>query len=102
MITIVDYGMGNLGSIQNMLGRIGIPCLIAGDPETIARAEKLILPGVGAFDQAMNNIRAAGLEAVLRNKAIVEHTPAGHLLGHADPDGQKRRRSRQRAWADQR
>ena len=48
MITIVDYGIGNLGSIVNMLRKIGEPTEVSSDPSTISAAEKLILPGVGA------------------------------------------------------
>lgn len=78
MITIVDYGMGNLGSIRNMLNRIGVSSEITSDIETIRQSQKLILPGVGAFDQAMNNIRALNLEQVLIDKASAAKTP---LLG---------------------
>jgi glutamine amidotransferase len=78
MITIVDYGMGNLGSIRNMLNRIGIASEITSDIETIRQSQKLILPGVGAFDQAMNSIRALNLEQVLTDKATIDKTP---LLG---------------------
>jgi imidazole glycerol-phosphate synthase subunit HisH len=78
MITIVDYGMGNLGSIRNMLNRIGVESQVSSDIETIEKATKLILPGVGAFDQAMNNIRSMNLEKVLVEKATKDKTP---LLG---------------------
>jgi glutamine amidotransferase len=53
VITIVDYGMGNLGSIQNMFRRIGASAEITGDPARVARASKILLPGVGAFNKAM-------------------------------------------------
>ncbi|MBT5716782.1 MAG: imidazole glycerol phosphate synthase subunit HisH [Opitutae bacterium] len=79
MITIVDYGMGNLGSIQNMLKRIGVPCCVTGELEAISKAEKIILPGVGAFDAAMCRIgERNGLRGVLDQKALVEKIP---LLG---------------------
>ena len=48
MITIVDYGMGNLGSIQNMFKRIGAAAEVTGDSDAVARASKILLPGVGA------------------------------------------------------
>lgn len=70
MITIVDYGMGNLGSIVNMLKRIGASAIITSDPEVIARSDKLILPGVGAFDAAMESIREKGLRDALDECAI--------------------------------
>jgi len=79
MITIVDYGMGNLGSIQNMLKRIGVPCCVTSDSDSISEAEKLILPGVGAFDAAMRRIgESLDLREVLDRKVLVEQTP---LLG---------------------
>jgi glutamine amidotransferase len=82
LITIVDYGMGNLGSIQNMLRRLGVPAEITGEPEAIARAAKILLPGVGAFDSAMHRINAAGLRAVLDRKALEERVPVmGICLG---------------------
>ena len=78
MITIVDYGMGNLGAVLNMFKRIGAPAVITGDPEKVARAEKILLPGVGAFDAAMKRINTSGLREVLEHKARTEQVP---LLG---------------------
>ncbi len=72
MITIVNYGLGNLGSIQNMLKKIGvIDVLISNNPDDILNADKLILPGVGAFDAGMSKINNLGLVPVL-NKAVME------------------------------
>lgn len=82
MITIVDYGMGNLGSIQNMFKRIGAAAVISGDPELVGRAEKILLPGVGSFDNAMLRIDESGLREVLDRKALVERVPVlGICLG---------------------
>lgn len=82
MITIVDYGMGNLGSIQNMFRRAGAKAVISGDPAVVADAEKILLPGVGAFDNAMQRIDEAGLRTVLDRKALVEKVPVlGICLG---------------------
>ena len=68
MITIVDYGMGNLGSMLNMFKRIGVSARIESEPEAIRRAEKLMLPGVGAFDAAMQRINdVPGLRAALED-----------------------------------
>ena len=55
-IVIIDYGMGNVGSISNMLKFIGADSFITSDLEIIEKADKIILPGVGNFDRAMNNI----------------------------------------------
>jgi len=83
MITIVDYGMGNLGSMRNMFKRIGVKASIESDPEVIRRAEKLLLPGVGAFDAAMMRINSVpGLREVLEQKALTERLPIlGVCLG---------------------
>jgi imidazole glycerol-phosphate synthase subunit HisH len=82
MITVIDYGMGNLGSIKNMLKRINVPSQVTGDAEVISKAEKILLPGVGAFDAAMERIESSGLREVLDYKALVEKIPViGVCLG---------------------
>lgn len=82
MITIVDYGMGNLGSIKNMFKRIGVSAVVSGDLVTISAASKLLLPGVGAFDKAMERINSDGLRQVLDRKALEERVPVlGICLG---------------------
>lgn len=82
MISIVDYGMGNLGSIANMLRYIGKSCEITSDPEQLYKAEKLILPGVGAFDSAMQNICNSGLRDALDDVALRRKVPVlGICLG---------------------
>lgn len=83
IITIVDYGMGNLGSILNMFKHIGAQAKIESDPNLILQAEKLVLPGVGAFDSAMTRINyIKGFRKALDYKALVECTPIlGVCLG---------------------
>ena len=82
MITIIDYGMGNLASVQNMFKRIGAPCEITGDLDRINKAQKILLPGVGAFDAAVQRIDATGLRSLLSQKAEVEKVPVlGICLG---------------------
>jgi glutamine amidotransferase len=82
MIAIVDYGMGNLGSIQNMFKRIGASAQVTGDAQVLARATKILLPGVGAFDSAMQRIADSGLRKVLDRKALHERVPTlGICLG---------------------
>lgn len=68
MIAVVDYGIGNLGSIKNMLDRIGADSVVTSDTGTIAAADKLVLPGVGAFDRGMRKLREYGLVPVLEDK----------------------------------
>jgi len=83
MITIVNYGIGNLGSMLNMFKRIGVHARIESDSTVIERAEKLVLPGVGAFDAAMTRINSVpGLREVLDQKALVDRVPIlGVCLG---------------------
>lgn len=82
MITIVDYGMGNLGSIVNMLRRVEVECEVTTDPARISNASRILLPGVGAFDAAMERIDAAGIRQVLDFKALQERVPIlGICLG---------------------
>jgi len=82
MTVIVDYGMGNLGSILNMLKKIGTRAVISSDPDTIGQAHRLILPGVGSFDRGMQHIQQAGLASLLSEKVLNEQTPIlGICLG---------------------
>ena len=82
MITIIDYKTGNLASIANMLKKIGSPSVITSSAAEIARASKLILPGVGAFDTGMRNLIALGLLDVLNRKVLEDRVPIlGICLG---------------------
>ncbi len=82
MLAIVDYGLGNLGSIANMAARLGAQPVVSSDPDVLRRAERLVLPGVGAFDRGMQNLRERGLADVLTEKALVERVPVlGLCLG---------------------
>jgi glutamine amidotransferase len=82
MITIVDYGLGNLGSIQNMLRKLGHESELTSDPARVATAGALILPGVGAFDLGMRNLRDLGLLEPLVRRVRVDHVPVlGICLG---------------------
>lgn len=81
-VVIVDYKMGNVGSILNMLKYIGISALVSSDPAEIDGADQLVLPGVGAFDAGMDAIRAMGLIKVLEKKAMHDRIPIlGICLG---------------------
>ena len=83
MITIVDYGLGNLVSINNMFKYIGINSEIKSDLDSIERAQKIVLPGVGRFDAAMHYINTKnGLRKILDYKALKEKIPIlGICLG---------------------
>ena len=74
--------MGNLGSIANMLKRIGYTCEICADADKIEKAKKIILPGVGHFDKAMENLVKLGLIETIKIKALQDKTPIlGICLG---------------------
>jgi glutamine amidotransferase len=82
MITIVDYGVGNLGSIRNMLKKVGFECQITSDPAAIREASKLVLPGVGAFDAGMRQLQESGLIPALRERVMEHRVPIlGICLG---------------------
>jgi glutamine amidotransferase len=65
MVVIVDYGVGNLGSILNMFKKVGSKAILSGEPAVIRSADKLLLPGVGAFDVGMQRLENSGLRPLL-------------------------------------
>lgn len=69
MIAIVDYGVGNLFSLCSSLTHLGLESVVTADPAVLSAADRLILPGVGAFGDAMDRLRSAGLVPVLRSQA---------------------------------
>lgn len=82
MIVIVDYGMGNIGSLHNMLHKIGAQCVASAEIPVIEKATALILPGVGSFDNAMAKLYQLQLEKVLNYKVLEQKTPIlGICLG---------------------
>jgi imidazole glycerol-phosphate synthase subunit HisH len=82
MIVIIDYDMGNIGSIMNMIRKAGGESMVTSDAAVIADAKKLILPGVGAFDNGMKNLAALNLIEVLNKKVLEEKVPVlGVCLG---------------------
>jgi len=82
MITIVDYGMGNLGSIANMFKKVGASVVVSSDLEAIQKATKLVLPGVGAFDNGMACLEERGLVPLLHRRVLEDRVPIlGLCLG---------------------
>jgi glutamine amidotransferase len=82
MIVIIDYGMGNLGSIANMLKQIGAQADVTNDARKIESAERLILAGVGAFDQGMKRLNDLNLIPLMTRKVLENKTPfIGICLG---------------------
>lgn len=82
MIGIVDYDVGNVASIANMLAKVGGKSLITRDHGALREAEKIILPGVGAFDTAISNLRSLGLHDLLNELVVERRKPTlGVCLG---------------------
>ena len=81
MIAIIDYGMGNLRSVQKAIEAIGHDALITSDPESIRRASKVILPGVGAFADAASELRRTGLGEAFREAVKAGKPCLGICLG---------------------
>lgn len=76
MIAIINYGLGNLSSIENMFKRLGLNAIITDNHEVIAKADKMLLPGVGHFKKGMDNLHKTGLfdllnDLVLKEKKII-------------------------------
>lgn len=80
-VYIANYGMGNLGSIANMIRKVGGEAVITADPELIASADKLVLPGVGAFDEGMRNLKDKVLLEPIKDAASRGCTVLGICLG---------------------
>ncbi|MEG1584687.1 MAG: imidazole glycerol phosphate synthase subunit HisH, partial [Anaerovorax sp.] len=68
MLAIVDYGVGNLYSLRSSLRYLGIEAIVTGKPEDLLAADKIILPGVGAFGDAAERLRAAELSGILKEE----------------------------------
>ena len=81
MIAVVDYGVGNLFSLRSSLQTIGADVTVTGEAEVIRRADKILLPGVGAFEDAAAKLRESGLDAVLREEAAKGKPMMGICLG---------------------
>ena len=81
MIAIIDYGMGNLRSVLSACRRVGLGAEITPDPGRAAEADAVILPGVGAFGEGMDNLCAAGFDAALRGLADADRPILGICLG---------------------
>ena len=82
MIAIVDYGRGNLGSVEKAFGRVGMEAVVTQDPKVVADAEAVVLPGDGAFHDAMGNLQTLGLIAPLRACFESERPFLGICLGY--------------------
>lgn len=93
MVGIINYGLGNLGSIQNMLKVIGEKSVISSDTDELDKCDRFILPGVGAFDAGMSKLNESGLTEFVKGKALVDKKPilgiclGMQLLGRRSEEG---------------
>jgi glutamine amidotransferase len=93
MIAVIDYAVGNLAAVANMFKRLGVACEITADVEKIRRADKIVLPGNGAFDACMQGLRETGLIPVLEERVLHQKTPllgicvGAQMLGHGSEEG---------------
>ena len=81
MIAVIDYGVGNLFSLRSSLAAIGAETVVTAEEAAIRAADKIILPGVGAFGDAADKLRALGLDEILRQEAAEGKTILGICLG---------------------
>ena len=93
MIAIIDFGLGNLFSIQNMLKHIEVDSVITADEQEIGRADHLIIPGVGKFVEGMRNLQDKGLDTVIKaeakkGKPILGICLGMQLLGYESEEGE--------------
>ena len=95
MISVLDYGVGNLGSIINMFRRIGVKVHIASSADELQVADKLLLPGVGAFDTGMRRLRESGMYEALCRRVLDDHVPilgiclGMQMLGNGSEEGEE-------------
>ena len=81
MVAIIDYGVGNLFSLQSSFAAIGEDAAVTADPDVIRAADRVILPGVGAFEDAARKLRESGLDQVVRAEAAAGKPLMGICLG---------------------
>ena len=81
MIAIIDYGCGNLYSLQCSLNFLNLESVITSDPEVIKSSDKIILPGVGAFGDAVKLLKSSGLDEVVKSEAAKGKYILGICLG---------------------
>ena len=81
MVGIIDYGVGNLFSLRSSFAAIGVEAFVSGDAKELARADRLILPGVGAFGDAAQKLRDSGLDSFVKEQAASGKPLMGICLG---------------------
>ena len=81
MLAIIDYGVGNLFSLKSSLSAIGADVIVTSDKEAIRKADRIILPGVGAFEDAARKLRESGLDVIIKEEAAKGKPLMGICLG---------------------
>ena len=81
MIGIIDYGVGNLFSLESSFRSIGQEVVISAQPDVLEKADRLILPGVGAFEDAVNKLRSSGMDQVVKQQVAAGKALMGICLG---------------------
>ena len=81
MIAIIDYGVGNLFSLSSSFAKIGEEAIVTGDPDEIRKADKIILPGVGAFADAIKKLKESKLDIIIKEEAKKGKAIMGICLG---------------------
>ena len=95
MISIVDYGLGNIASIHNMVKKIGYPVIVTSSKKDLFQSKKIILPGVGHFDYGMQNLKKLGLVDILNNCVLEMKIPIlGICLGLSYLEEEARRETK--------
>ena len=95
MIGVIDYGIGNIGSILNMLKKIGVQARSVKTVEEVEQADKLILPGVGSFDSGMQKLKSSGLvDSIIKHVNVDKKPLMGiclgmQMLGRSSEEGQE-------------
>jgi len=93
VIAIVDYDIGNLAAVANMFKRLGVACQVTADADVIRSADRIVLPGNGAFDACMRGLRATGLVPVLEELVVRDRRPllgicvGAQMLGQSSDEG---------------
>lgn len=95
MIAVIDYDIGNIAAVVNMLQRLGLTCRVTARTEEVEQAERIILPGNGAFDACVSNLRASGLVPMLEQRVLQCGVPllgicvGAQMLGHGSDEGRE-------------
>jgi len=93
MIAIIDYGSGNIAAIANIYNQLRVPCVVTSDLDELAKADRYVLPGVGAFDVAMRNLNESGMASVLdeqvlqKKKKVLGICVGMQILGESSDEG---------------